>query len=145
MVTFLNKVSFINEIRFMPWFLNMKDNVTDKIKQHANFSAAWNQKYVDYKNFILDSDPNRIYFVNSISDVVTVTLLQNIIFYFGIKVLHLLFYLLRNKHKIFKIIYLKIMHDTKWWTLIISTIEVNMISLAFDCAVQLTMPSFFCM
>ena len=36
------------------------------------------------------------------------------------------------------------MLDTKWWTLIVTIVEVNMVNLAFGCAVQFTMPSFFC-
>ena len=105
MMAFLSKISLINEIRFIPWFLNLKDNVTDQIRQNTNFSAEWNQKYVDYKNFTFVSDLNQVYFFNSMSDVITVTLLQNIIFYSSLKLLHLLFFLLKNKYQIFKITY----------------------------------------
>jgi hypothetical protein len=60
-----------------------------------------------------------------------------------LKLLHFLFFLLRNKHRYLHLAYDKLRLQTMWWTLVVSTLEVNMSSLSFSSAVQFRMPSFF--
>ena len=94
-------------------------------------------------NYIFETDPRRIYFINSSSDAYTTTLLLNITLFSFLKLLQFIFQMLRNKSIIFHTIYYQIKDETAWWTLIVSIIEVNMVNLAFNCGVQLSIPSFF--
>ena len=94
-------------------------------------------------NYIYDSDPNKVYFINSSSDAYTITLLQNTLFFGFVKLIHFIFYLLQKKNKIFKMIYNKIRDNCKWWTFLVTVFEVNMVSLVFSSALQINLPSFF--
>jgi hypothetical protein len=60
-----------------------------------------------------------------------------------LKLLHFLFFLLRNQHRYLHLAYDKLRLQTMWWTMVVSTLEVNMSSLSFSSAVQFRMPSFF--
>ena len=113
------------------------------MRQQTNFSSEWNQQYVTNFNYSFETDPNTVYFINSSSDTYTLTLLRNVCLYALLKFLHFLFFLLRDKCSLFLTIYMKIKRDTMWWTFIVTVIEVNMMNLAFDCGVQLAIPSFY--
>lgn len=134
----------MNEIRFIPWFFDFRNNVTQTIRRSTNFSSDWNQRYVAYENHTWKSDPNQVYFLASTSDAYTVTLLQNITIFLVFKFLHMLLYWLKNHCIVFQITYMKIKTETKWWTFILMVVEANMVDLSFSCAVQLMMSSFFC-
>lgn len=142
MMAFLNKVNLMNDIRFMPWFFDFTSNITSIIKQNTNFGSNWNQIYVEYEDYVRESDPNKVYFLNSISDFYTLTLLQNIAMFLVLKGLHLLFYLLRN-FNICKMAYLKFSMETQWWTFLLMLFEANIVNLSFSCASQMVTPSFF--
>jgi hypothetical protein len=62
--------------------------------------------------------------------------------FFGLKILHLILYGLRDTHRIFRKAYLFIKYQTKWWTVLVGVIEANGVLLAFSCGLQMDLLAF---
>ena len=61
---------------------------------------------------------------------------MNIFYYLILKIVHLILYLLREKHEIVKKLYDFVAGQTKWWTLIVAIMEINAVDLVFAGSVQ---------
>ena len=95
---------------------------------------------LDYLQFN-SHDPQQLYFLSSSEDFYVNSVLLNIAYFVSLKVLHLLFFLVRKKHKLLKSIYSIIKIQTKWWTLLVALLEMNMVVLTYNSSLQFLLPS----
>lgn len=68
---------------------------------------------------------------------------MNIIFYVLIKILHIILKNMKNRYKMFRKVYLHFKRKTGWWTLLIPTIQANIMILGFNVSLQFLLPSNF--
>lgn len=88
-------------------------------------------------------DPQQSYFLTSSKNIYVNSVLLNIGYFVLLKILHLLFFAVNKKFKILQSIYIFIKMQTKWWTLIIAIIEMNIITLVYNSSLQFLLPSFY--
>ena len=88
------------------------------------------------QNILQKRAPDTIFVLFSLKDVYTINVFI-VFFQFGIMmVFKLIFYLLRNKHKIFQSIYGIFAINTRWWTIIIGILEANISYVTFYGSIQ---------
>lgn len=143
MQAFMAGANLFNAIKVTPWFLDEVDNITGKIKNKTGLFESENSLFLQYMQLNAQTDPDKAYFLSFSMNFYTLGLLQCVCYFTVLKLLHLLFYLLKLECNIFTFIYEKIRRETMWWVLIVAFYESNIDDMTFDCALQLRMPSYF--
>lgn len=97
--------------------------------------SAQNNETVEYLGFT-QHDPQQVYFLYSISGFLQSTILVNLCYFAIFKLIHLVLYSMRECHWIFGKCYRFIRDQTRWWTLTVSIIEINLADLVFSSSLQ---------
>ena len=84
-----------------------------------------------------DNDPKNFYFLASSQDIYLGNFITNIITFAFMKILHLIFFVLKHNIKLFNTPYKWLKINTQWWTLLIMLLETNLIRLTFNVFIQL--------
>ena len=78
-----------------------------------------------------------MYFLNSAQDLYLSSLLTTLLYFCALKTLHALLYLLRSRGWVLLELYRLLRDQSRWWNLLVATLEANCVVLVFDCALQL--------
>lgn len=116
-------------MRFSPWFLEFLENyqLNEQFEQDQLYSPMINHN---------ENDPNHFYFLASSQEIYIGNFLTNIIMFIVLKILHLIFFVLKHSIKIFNTPYKWFRINTPWWTLLIMLLETNLIRLTFNVFLQ---------
>lgn len=91
---FLEEASLIGEIKMSPAFIKFNEFLEKDM-----VSISKNQEMIDYLGFNQEKDVTKVYFLHSSEEVYKSNLLMNLLFYSALKLIHLLFFILRRKFR----------------------------------------------
>lgn len=87
--------------------------------------------------------PKEVYFLESTKSIYAENFIYGAIFFIILQVLRFVFCWKKSENQIVKAIYNYLCHHTRWWNLLVSLIELNILMLTFSSFLQLLQPSSF--
>lgn len=81
-------------------------------------------------------DPEEVYFLYQLSGFYRSNILITFLLFVLLKIAHLLLFLAKGKHRVFKKCYKFIRFQSRWWTLVVAVIEMSIAEVFFGCSLQ---------
>lgn len=127
---FTENIDIINYFRLNPWFL-------DKLDLLDNIEIAGNQrqKYLQYLS-ANSRNPESTYFLNSSKEIYIDNWILVVTVFTVVKTISLLLFLLKRRFRKLRSAYRYLANNSRWWTLLFSLLESNVMRASFNCALQ---------
>lgn len=128
----MRKFEFLKESGIT--YLNSLEKYEEMLNSPRLAFDANNKEAIKSLEFT-EHDPQEVYFLYSVSDMPSNFIICGTIF-LGLKLTHLILYLLRNKHPILRKCYKFIRRQSRWWVLLVSIIQMKINDVIFSSSVQ---------
>ena len=137
-LAFMDKINIAKELQISPAFLSSLNFLSNIQVASANNALQLQQLKFE------THDPQQVYFLNSAQDLYLSSLLTTLLYFCAIKAMHGLLYLMRSRGWMLLELYRLLRDQSRWWNLLVATLEANCVVLVFDCALQLLSLGCFC-
>lgn len=134
----------MGELKMSPDFIKVTNFLYE-----PQVAISKNQQMIDYLELDQSADSDDItqsYFLNSAEEVYKTNLIMNVFYFLILKLLHLIFFSLNHffpGRSPIRSPYNYLRRFSKWWTLLISSIQCNIMLLGFICFLQFLQTSAF--